>query len=74
MYLVTTKGILRTEDGGKSWCWLDVGINRAGVIHSVVVAPGKPNVLVIGTYRGLMRSVDGGCHWESIDVLSQVVH
>ena len=72
VYLATSKGILRTENGGDSWCILSIGIAKARAIHSIVIVPAMPDVLLVGTYKGLMRSTDRGCHWEWIDILSQV--
>jgi len=73
VYVATSKGILRTENGGETWCILiNTGITKARSVHSVVIVPTQPNVLFVGTYKGLMRSVDRGCHWEQIDVLSRV--
>ncbi len=72
VYLVCTKGILRTEDGGESWCMLEAGIKEASAIRSIAMTPGRPSLLLAGTYKGLIRSADRGCHWESIDVLSRV--
>ena len=73
VYLATSKGLLCSENGGETWCVLETGIAMAHAIHSIVIVPGQPNVLLIGTYKGLLRSTDSGCHWESIDVLSRVV-
>ncbi len=73
VYVVTGKGILRTENGGETWCILDAGIDKARAIHSIVNAPGHPSVILVGTYRELIRSVDRGCHWEPVDVLSRAV-
>ena len=72
VYVATTKGLLRTENGGETWCVLNTGISRARAIHSIAIVPAQPDVLFVGTYKGLMRSVDRGCHWEWIDVLSRV--
>jgi hypothetical protein len=72
VYLATSKGILCTENGGDTWFILNTGIEKARAIHSVVIAPGQPDILLVGTYKGLMRSTDRGCHWEWIDVMSRV--
>jgi hypothetical protein len=72
VYVATTKGLLRSEDGGKSWCVLNTGITYAQGVRSIEVVPDSPNILLLGTDRGLMRSTDRGCHWEKIDVLSHI--
>jgi len=71
VYVVASKGLLRTENGGETWCVLNTGITKVLAIHSIAIAPARPDVLFVGTYKGLMRSVDRGCHWEWIDVLSR---
>jgi hypothetical protein len=73
VYVASSKGLLRTEDGGVTWCVLNTGISKADGIHTVAIAPGKPEVILMGTYMGLYRSPDRGCHWERIDVLSRAV-
>ncbi len=73
VYLATSKGILRTENGGESWCLLgNTGITVANAYRNIVIVPTQPDVLFVGTYKGLMRSMDRGCHWEWIDILSRV--
>jgi hypothetical protein len=72
VYVATSKGLLRSENGGETWCILNTGITKARAIHSLVIVPAQPDVVFVGTYKGLMRSVDRGCHWEWIDVLSRV--
>lgn len=62
------KGVLRTLDGGRTWCILDLGITEANGIQSVAIYDKNPSVILAGTWRGLMRSTDRGCHWESIDI------
>jgi hypothetical protein len=73
VYVVSSKGLLRTEDGGETWCILNTGISKADGINTVAIAPQKPEVILIGTYRGLFRSPDRGCHWDRVDVLSRAV-
>jgi len=72
IYLATSKGLLRSENGGETWCILNTGINEARAIHNVAVCPKQPNILLVGTYKGLLRSVDRGCRWEWIDILSRI--
>lgn len=72
VYLATSKGLLRSENGGKTWCILNTGITKARAIHSIVITPRPPYVLLVGTYKGLMRSEDGGCHWEWVDIMSRL--
>lgn len=70
-YLVANKRILRTQDGGETWCLLDT--DAIGSIGNVAVPPTTPNLLLAGASKGLFRSADAGCHWERIDVKSRIV-
>jgi hypothetical protein len=73
VYVASSKGLLRSENGGDTWCILNTGISKADGINTVAIAPGKPEVILIGTYGGLLRSSDHGCHWGKIDVLGRAL-
>ncbi len=72
VYLVASQRILRTQDGGVTWCLLDTG--GIGSVGSMAIAPATPNVLLAGTSKGLFRSADAGCHWELVDIKSRIVN
>lgn len=73
VYVLTSKGLLRTEDGGNSWCIVNTNTRQVGCLNSFTLVPGNNNALLLGTNKGLMRSIDRGCHWEKVDVLARVV-
>jgi len=72
VYVACGKGLLRTLDGGRTWCVLDLGITEADGIHSVAIYDKNPSVILAGTWKGLMRSTDRGCRWESIDIRARL--
>ena len=56
--------ILKSHDGGDTWQavgWLEVGF---GV--SLVVDPGDPDTLYVGTGTGVFKSTDGGQNWQQV--------
>lgn len=57
--------LLYTKDAGANWRSLDGDLPDIPV-HCVdlVTGQGKPNVLFVGTERGVWRSTDHGVHWE----------
>jgi photosystem II stability/assembly factor-like uncharacterized protein len=54
-----------TRDGGATWQGLDGDLPDEPV-NTVAVdgAQGEPAILLVGTDRGVFRSVDGGVRWE----------
>jgi uncharacterized repeat protein (TIGR01451 family) len=58
-------GVMKSEDGGRSWYAASTGLERA-FVYSVVVDPTDPDVLYAGTARrGVYRSDDGGATWRA---------
>jgi hypothetical protein len=72
-YLVSSKGIIRTTDGGTSWCNLDLGGNLNTSIRYMALSPVDNRIMFAGTSRGLFRSKAEGCGWEKINILDRLV-
>jgi hypothetical protein len=70
VFLVTTKGIMRSTDAGGSWCMLliDQDIDYINTMGPLVFDPGNHRNVFLGTWYGLYRSRDGGQHWQLIDI------
>jgi photosystem II stability/assembly factor-like uncharacterized protein len=66
VYAVTEFGILRTTDGGMSWCGLKAA-GLAGAISQLLIDQSDSNRLFLGTDCGLFRSVNGGGSWRRVD-------
>ena len=70
--VLTTPGIIKSEDGGTSWFWADSGIIKSWEEGSLelVIDPKNPDTLYTGTsgfYGGrFYKSVDGGKFWFSL--------
>ncbi len=58
----TSDGLLISRDEGSHWtpATLDDGPTP---IHRIVAVPGKGNIILVATGRGLYRSLDGGLSW-----------
>ncbi len=55
-------GFFVSDDGGSSWRGSSVGLGNDGMF-SVTQHPSDPNVLLAGTYNGIVTSTDGGATW-----------
>jgi hypothetical protein len=66
VYIVSDKGVYRTEDGGKTWCLLNLGFDVLHAYNSVVVNPLNSKELLVGTAFGIYRSEDRGCHFKRV--------
>lgn len=65
--LKSDRGALyRSEDGGKTWQKLDLGIYESS-IRAVAVATRDPKVVAVGITEGVLLSQDGGTSWERIN-------
>lgn len=64
VYIISTKGVYRTTDGGEHWRLLNLGFDEFGSVHSMALAPKNSQELVIGTTHGVLVSRDGGCHFR----------
>lgn len=65
IYLVTNKGLYKTEDGALTWCLLDTGISRLYGIGSVFVDDSRPGHLFLQSNTKLLVTEDGGCHFKT---------
>ena len=67
LWLVTqSDGIHWSEDGGESWT--KVSSDRLDHPYALVVDPFDPAILLASAYRyGVLRSVDDGDTWESVN-------
>jgi photosystem II stability/assembly factor-like uncharacterized protein len=63
--MVTEYGVLRTIDGGRTWCGIKV-TGLADSIYQLLIDPHDSKVLCLATECGVYRSPDGGRKWERI--------
>ena len=62
---VVGSAIARTTDGWLSWTVLPVPDGAEG-LRSVVVHPGDPNTLYVGSQHGVYKSTDAGRTWSHL--------
>jgi photosystem II stability/assembly factor-like uncharacterized protein len=58
--------LFKTSDFGATWTRLDDTLPKDVYLHSVRVDTVRPDVLYLGTERGVMYSVDGGASWTAL--------
>ena len=75
---MSTGGVYRTSDGGRSWQARNVGVRAQFMpeehrfpefgqcVHKVVRHPARPDTLFLQNHWGLYRSDDGGDSWKDI--------
>jgi photosystem II stability/assembly factor-like uncharacterized protein len=61
--LATSRGLLRTADGGRTW--QKTAVNVPGPAAVVAASPRDPRLVLAATAIGFYRSVDGGMSWTS---------
>jgi photosystem II stability/assembly factor-like uncharacterized protein len=63
----TSKGLLRSADGGRSWTRPALGM--ADEISALAVSPNDIDLVVAATALGLFRSTDGGASWQQVSTV-----
>lgn len=56
-------GVLRSDDGGKSWAAINTGLTD---LNTGAISVSPSNVLLVGTAKGIFRSVDDGRTWTHL--------
>jgi len=57
-------GLLRSDDGAKTWRRLPVP--GAPSLRAMSISPSNPDVIYVGGLGGIWRSNDGGAGWEAV--------
>ncbi len=55
-------GVLRSDDGGDTWNFVNTGISTR-TVGAIIVCADQANSIVIATDLGIRRSIDGGATW-----------
>ena len=61
-------GVIRSDDGGRTWSRLAKGVNGPVDFHAMAVSRTDPKV-IYGTHRGLQVSRDAGRTWKLVAAL-----
>jgi len=65
VYLVTNKGLYKSENGGDSWCLFVFGVPKLESIWSLAFDPDNQRKIFVGTESTVMVSSDGGCSFRT---------
>jgi photosystem II stability/assembly factor-like uncharacterized protein len=60
----TLGGVFRQTVGGDKWKHLTNGLPEGADVHAITLHPENPEIVYIGTTRGLYRSTDRGGRWQ----------
>jgi photosystem II stability/assembly factor-like uncharacterized protein len=58
----------KTNDGGKTWTRIDMGLPDGAVVHAVREDTVKRGLLYAATELGVFVSFDDGGHWQSLQI------
>lgn len=66
---ISSAGVLRSEDGGKTWAFKDDGVPSAEgtCVHGLAHDPRNADLIFRQDHRGMFRSRNGGDSWERIE-------
>ena len=65
IYIVTNKGLYKTEDSARSWSLIYAGSPSYYELDSLWLDPNNPHRLFLGTRDKVLMSEDGGCHFKT---------
>lgn len=69
VFVLSSNGLHRSEDGGVTWSRVDLGIAGHYEACNFLIDPQNAKKMFLGTYdRGLFKSDDGGRNWEAVDL------
>jgi photosystem II stability/assembly factor-like uncharacterized protein len=57
-------GFFKSTDGGETW--REAVELKTEALHSLAQSPSDPNILIVGSNRGVYRSTDSGETWEQL--------
>jgi len=57
-------GFFKSADGGETW--REASELKTEALHSLSQSPSDPNILIVGSNRGVYRSVDSGETWTQL--------
>jgi photosystem II stability/assembly factor-like uncharacterized protein len=61
-------GVFRQTAGANTWEHLTNGLPEGADVHAITVHPENPEIVYIGTTKGLFRSTDRGARWQRQDL------
>jgi len=77
LYAATDYGLFKSQDAGRSWTIIDVGLPITIPVSSLAIDPSAPARLYAGTSQaGVFHSTDGGATWTEMNagLTNRTVH
>ncbi len=62
------QGLYRKDAGDAGWEQLSYGLPPSPQARAIAIHPQDPNVIFVGTQRGVYRSLDRGDHWQRMNL------
>ena len=67
-------GVYRSDDGGRNWRgfteeFAEIHTKDADEIFAIALGQSDGKTVVVATGAGLIRSLDNGGHWQSLDLI-----
>ena len=59
-------GLYRKESTDSSWEQLSDGMPPSAQARAIAIHPENPDLVFVGTQRGVYRSQDRGDHWQEV--------
>jgi hypothetical protein len=66
VYMVTNKGLYKSDDAAHLWCLLDLDKPKLSEVRSVIFDTSNSSRLFLGTRNKVMVSDDGGCSFRTL--------
>ena len=63
------QGIIRSEDNGENWrrVGINAGLHSDALVRCITNHPDRPELVFVGTEKGLYQSQDAGQNWQFVD-------
>ncbi len=61
-------GLLKTTNGGADWTVTNMQyqMSEGMILYRILVKPNDPNIVLVATSKGMLKSTDGGENWEKV--------